>query len=62
MTSLAAFPRPTVPSYAPHSLAPIHVPQPANPLAPWRHDPLGAVALFVVGAILIVATGVASLL
>lgn len=52
----------TVPSYAPHNLAPIHVPQPANPLPPWRQDPLGAVALFVTAAILIFATGIASLL
>lgn len=38
--------------YVPHS----------EPLAPWREDPLGAVALFVTAAILIAATGVASFL
>lgn len=40
----------------------LYIPQPQSPLAPWREDPLGAVALIVVGAILILATGVASLL
>ena len=38
--------------YLPHS----------EPLAPWRHDPLGAVALFVTMAVLIAATGVATLM
>ena len=49
------------PGYAAHNSAPV-TPPPANPLAPWREDPLGAIALMVVGAILILATGVASFL
>jgi hypothetical protein len=51
----------TAPSYAPHNLAPVYTPTPSNPLAPWREDQLGAVALFVTMAVLIVAVGVASL-
>lgn len=39
-----------------------YVPAPSNPLAPWREDPLGAVALFVTATILILATGVATFL
>lgn len=39
-----------------------YIPPPQSPLTPWREDPLGAVALFVVGAILIAAVGVASLI
>lgn len=37
--------------YVPHS----------EPLACWKEDPLGAVALFVTAAIIIAAVGVASL-
>lgn len=40
----------------------LYIPEPQSPLAPWREDPLGAVALVVTMAILIFATGVASLL
>jgi hypothetical protein len=49
------------PSYATRNHAP-YIPPPSNPLAPWREDPLGAVALMVVGAIWIVGVGVASLI
>lgn len=51
----------TTPSYAPRNHAPF-VPPATNPLAPWREDPLGAVALVVTMTILIFATGVASFL
>lgn len=51
----------TAPGYAAHNSAP-YIPPPQSPLAPWREDPLGAVALFITMAILIFATGVASLL
>lgn len=33
-----------------------------NPLACWKEDPLGAIALFVTAAILIAATGIATFL
>lgn len=33
-----------------------------SPVATWREDPLGAVALFVTAAILIAATGIATFL
>mgnify|MGYP001064861448 FL=1 len=54
----------TAPGYAAHNSAPtaLYLPPATNPLAPWREDPLGAVALFVTAAILIAATGVASFL
>ena len=52
----------SAPGYARHNPAPLYIPPPSNPLAPWREDPLGAVALFVTMAVLIAAVGVASLL
>lgn len=58
MGTARAFP---APSYAPRNHAP-YIPPPQSPLAPWREDPLGAVALFVTGCILIAAVGVASLI
>ena len=39
----------------------VYVPH-CSPLAPWREDPLGAVALFVTMVLLIAAVGVASLI
>lgn len=51
----------TAHSYAPRKHAP-YVPPASNPLAPWREDPLGAIALAVTMAILIFATGIATLL
>lgn len=48
------------PGYAAHNSA-LHVPEPQSPLACWKEDPLGAVALFVTMAVLIAAVGVASL-
>lgn len=58
MTALNAH---TAPCYAPRNHA-LYIPPATNPLAPWREDPLGAVALVVTMAILIAATGVASFL
>ncbi|MGY6251505.1 hypothetical protein ACXIUS_28910 [Bosea thiooxidans] len=40
----------------------LYIPPATNPLAPWREDPLGAVALVVTMAILIAATGIATFL
>lgn len=51
----------TAPCYAQRNHA-LFVPAPSNPLMPWQEDPLGAVALFVTAAILIFATGIATLL
>lgn len=51
------------PGYAAHNSAPRpYIPPPQPPLACWKEDPLGAVALFVTMAVLIAAVGVASLL
>lgn len=58
MGTARAFP---APSYAPRNHAP-YIPPPQSPLAPWREDPLGAVALVVTMTILIFATGIATFL
>lgn len=39
-----------------------YIPPPQSPLAPWREDPVGAVALVVTMTILIFATGIATFL